>query len=161
MPQIQLPIFPSQSTAITNELAFEERDGVVWYFHGHLAVFNHSVEDIESFRFFTSQLIVNGNASQAEISRAFGVPLVSVKRACKKMREEGAAGFFQPREPQHGHKLTAERIREVQDLLDAGMGVPAIGERLGVLPNTLHKAIRSGRLKKKPGECNDTPERTG
>jgi hypothetical protein len=29
MPQIQLPIFPSGSTAITNELAFEQRDGTV------------------------------------------------------------------------------------------------------------------------------------
>jgi hypothetical protein len=27
--------------------------------------------------------------------------------------------------------------------------VPAVGGHLGVLPNTLHKAIRAGRLKKK------------
>ncbi len=29
------------------------------------------------------------------------------------------------------------------------MEVPAIGTELGVLPNTIHKAIRAGRLKKK------------
>jgi hypothetical protein len=29
------------------------------------------------------------------------------------------------------------------------MEVPAIGVELGVLPNTIHKAIRAGRLKKK------------
>jgi len=69
MPQIQLPIFPSQSTAITSELAFEEREGTVWYFNGHLPVFSHPVDDIESFRFFSSQLIANGNASQSEIAR--------------------------------------------------------------------------------------------
>lgn len=149
MPQIQLPIFPSDCTPITSELAFQEREGRVWYFNGHLPVFSHPVEDIGSFRFFTSQLIVNGNASQAEISRAFGVPLVSVKRACKKLREEGAAGFFRPPEPQRGHKLTPECLLEVQELLDAGMGVPEIGRRLGVLANTIHKAIRAGRLKKK------------
>jgi len=39
MPQIQLPIFPSNSTAITNELAFQEREGTVWYVNGHLPVF--------------------------------------------------------------------------------------------------------------------------
>lgn len=88
MLQIQLPIFPSNSTAITNELAFQEREGTVWDFNGHLPVFSHPVDDIGSFRFFTSQLIANGNASQSEISRAFGVPLVSVKRACKKLKEE-------------------------------------------------------------------------
>lgn len=149
MPQIQLPIFPSNSTPITSELAFQERGGTVWYFNGHLPVFSHPVEDLGSFRFFTSQLIANGNDSQGEISRAFGVPLVSVKRACKKMREQGAAGFFRPAEPQQGHRLTAERLAEVQERLDAGMSVPAIGVELGVLANTIHKAIRAGRLKKK------------
>ena len=57
MPQIQLPIFPVSSTAITSELAFEQRDGQVYYFNGHLPVFTHPVDDIASFRFFTSQLI--------------------------------------------------------------------------------------------------------
>jgi hypothetical protein len=46
MPQVQLPIFPSNSTAITSELAFPEREGVVWYFNGHLPVFHHPAEDL-------------------------------------------------------------------------------------------------------------------
>jgi hypothetical protein len=149
MPQIQLPIFPASSTAITDELAFEQRDGQVFYFNGHLPVFTHAAGDLGAFRLFTSQLIANGSASQSQISRAFGVPLVSVKRACKKLREEGAAGFFRPRPPRHGHRLTAALLHQAQTLLDAGTEVPAVGEHLGVLPNTLHKAIRAGRLKKK------------
>jgi len=149
MPQIQLPIFPASSTPITSELAFQERDAVVWYFNGHLPVFSHPATDIASFRFFTSQLIANGNASQSEISRAFGVPLVSVKRACKKLRDEGAAGFFRPAVPRQGRKLTDQLLQEVQSQLDAGREIPAIGDELGVLPNTIHKAIRAGRLKKK------------
>lgn len=107
------------------------------------------MDDIGSFRIFSSQLIANGNASQSEIARAFGVPLVSVKRAYKKLREQGAAGFFRAPAPQQGHKLTEQRIEEVQGMLDAGMAVPAIGAEVGVLPNTIHKAIRAGRLKKK------------
>jgi transposase-like protein len=149
MPQIQLPIFPSQSTAITSELAFQEREGTVWYFNGHLPVFSHRIDDKGSFRFFSSQLIANGTASQSEISRAFGVPIVSVKRGCKKLREEGAGGFFREAVPHRGHKLTPERLEEVQGMLDAGIEVPAIGRELGVLANTIHKAIRAGRLKKK------------
>ncbi len=71
MPQIQLPIFPASSTAFTSELAFEQRDGQVYYFNGHFPVFTH--------------------------------------------------------------------------LLDEGMEVPAIGQRLGVFPNTLHQAISYNR----------------
>ena len=148
MPQIQLPIFPFSSTAITTELAFEQRDGQVYYFNGHLPVFTHPVDDIASFRFFTSQLIANGSASQSQISKAFGVPLVTVKRACKKLRVEGASAFFRPSPPRQGHKLTPELL-QAQALLDEAMEVPAIAERLGILPNTLHKAISHHRLKKK------------
>jgi IS30 family transposase len=72
-----------------------------------------------------------------------------VKRACKKLRDEGAAGFFRPPVSRQGHKLTEQRLQEVQSRLDAGWEVPAIGAELGVLPNTIHKAIRAGRLKKK------------
>lgn len=149
MPQVQLPIFPASSTALTEEVAFEQRDGTVYYFNGHLPVFSHPVEDLASFRFFTSQLILNGNASQGQISRAFGVPLITVKRAAKKLREEGAAGFFRPAPPRQGHRLTPELLLRAQGLLDEGLGVPAIGAELGVLPNTIHKAISHGRLKKK------------
>ena len=70
MPQLQLPIFPTSSCAITPELAFLQRDGSVVYFNGHLPVFSHAPDDIASFRFFTSQLIANGLASQSQISRA-------------------------------------------------------------------------------------------
>jgi hypothetical protein len=149
VPQIQLPIFPAASTAITNELAFEQRDGQVCYFNGHLPVFTHAVDDIASFRFFTSQLIANGTASQVQISSAFGVPLITVKRMCKKLREHGAAAFYQPSPPMKGHKLTPELIAKAQALLDEGLNVPAIGKELGVLSNTIHKAISYGRLKKK------------
>jgi hypothetical protein len=149
MPQIQLPVFPASCTAITDELAFEQRDGQVYYFNGHLPVFTHPVDDIASFRFFTSQLVANGSASQSQISKAFGVPLVTVKRACKKLRLEGAAAFFRPTPPRQGHRLTDDLLAQAQALLDEGLEVPAIGERLGVLPNTLHKAISYNRLKKK------------
>jgi hypothetical protein len=46
MPQIQLPIFPASTTPSTSELAFQERDSVVWYFNGHLPVFSHPVTDV-------------------------------------------------------------------------------------------------------------------
>jgi len=149
MPQIQLPIFPAGCTSITSDLAFECRDGQVFYFNGQLPVFSHAANDVASFRLFTTQLIVNGSASQAQVSRAFGVPLITVKRMCRKLREQGAKGFFAPPPPARGHKLTPELIIKAQALLNEGLSIPAVGAQLGVLPNTLHKAISYGRLQKK------------
>jgi len=149
MPQIQLPVFPVGTTAITAELGFERREDQVVYLNGHLAVYIHRVDDLGSFRFFTSQLIANGTVSQGNIAEAFGIPLITVKRYYRLFRERGGAPFFERRQRRQGHRLTPERLVEVQSLLDQGLSVPEISRRTGILASTLHKAIKEGRLKKK------------
>jgi transposase-like protein len=119
----------------------------VVYFNGHLPVFTHTIKDIASFRFFTTQLVVNGTASQGEIVKAFGVPLTTVKRCSRLYRERGASAFFKPPARRQGHRLTPEKLAEAQALLDEGKTVSAIGAQLGILASTLHKAIDDGRLK--------------
>jgi transposase-like protein len=150
MPQVQLPIFPAGVTHINSEVAFEERDGKVYYFNGHLPVFVHEKGALSTFRLFSTQLVINGNATQAEISRAFGVPLVTVKRYVKLYREAGAAAFFAPAKKRSASKLTEQVSQQAQELLDQGLAVPEVGRQLGILSNTLHKAIRAGRLR--PGK---------
>src|SRR6266403_276502 len=130
MPQVQLPIFPAGVTHINSEVSFEERDGKVYYFNGHLPVFVHEKSALATFRLFSTQLVINGNATQAEISRAFGVPLVTVKRYVKLYRESGAAAFFAPAKKRSGSKLTAEVCQQVQGLLEQGLTVPEVGREL-------------------------------
>ncbi len=151
MPQVQLPIFPSGSAAINAEIGFECRDGAVFYFNGHLPVFQHAQNDLASFRMFTSQLIERGTVSQGEIARAFTVPLITIKRSCKLLRDQGPRGFFAPPKPREGARLTPALLTQAQALLDEGNSVPVVSERLGVFQTTLHKAISSGRLFKKKG----------
>ena len=38
-------------------------------------------------------------------------------------------------------------LEQARQLLDAGHSVPEVAAELGVLTNTLHKAIRAGRLR--------------
>lgn len=146
MPQIQSPIFPEGVHHITAEIAFERRDGKVCYFNGHLPVFIHDCADLAAFRLFSSQLVINGNATQSQISRAFGVPLVTIKRCVKLYREGGPKAFFAARTRRQGSKLTPERLLEAQALLDEGLQVHEVARALEILPNTMHKAIRAGRL---------------
>ena len=54
--------------------------------------------------------------------------------------------FFAPQKRRTGHKLTAEVRQYAQTLLNKGLAVPEVGRRVGILANTLHKAIRDGRL---------------
>lgn len=146
MPQLQLPVFPAGSKEINSDLAFECRDHQVTYFNGHLPVFTHAADDLASFRFYTTQLIINGSATQGEIVQAFGVPLTTVKRYTGKYRREGGKAFFAPPHRRSGSRLDPQRLAQAQQLLNEGLEVPALSRQLGVLASTLHKAIGSGRL---------------
>jgi transposase-like protein len=146
MPQLQLPIFPPGLTSITEDLAFEQQDGKVVYFHGALPVYQHDQEDLRTFRMWTSQLIANGTVRRRDIARAFGVPLATVKRYVKVHRQSGSKGFFQPRRRRWANVLTPEVKQRAQALLDAGKSVPEVSREIGVAGATLHKAIHGGRL---------------
>ena len=148
MPQMQLPIFPDGVEHITSELAFEKRNDQVTYFNGNMPVFVHAENDIATFCMITAQFCINGNAKQAEIARAFGVTLISVKRAVKLYREKGVAGFYEEPNRRGPAVLTAEVLKEAQGLLDEGLETSAVAEQLGVKRNTLAKAIWAGRLRK-------------
>ena len=146
MPQLQLPIFPLGLTTITEDLAFQQEDGKVVYFHGLLPVFQHDEKDLRSFRMYTSQLIANGTVRQRDIVRAFGVPLATVKRYMKLHRQHGTPGFFQQPRRRSATVLTPEVKRRAQALLDEGKSVPEVSREIGVAGNTLHKAVHAGRL---------------
>ena len=153
MPQLQLPIFSAGVTLITNELGFECRDGTVTYFTGQLPVFRHAADDLRTFRMIISQFVVNGNARQCEIARAFGIALVNVKRAVRRYREQGPAGFYAPRRGHRGPAvLTPEVVEKLQALLDAGLAPTLAARELGLKPDTVAKAVRAGRLQKKKAE---------
>jgi transposase len=146
MPRLQLPLFWDGLTPINEDLAFQRDDGQVVYFHGLMSVFQHGEKDLRSFRMFTSHLIANGTARQRDIVQAFGVPLATVKRYMKVHREQGAASFFRPLRRRLASVLTPEVKQRSQTLLDQGESVPDVSLAAGVAGNTLHKAIRAGRL---------------
>ena len=155
MPQLQLPIFPAGVTEINHRIAVQREAGVLYYIHGHLPVFHHAENDLRGFRMFTSQLIVNGTVKPKEISQAFGVPKITVKRYVKLLRERGAEGFYVAK-PRHDSAsvLKGAVLQQAQQLLDEGLSVPEVGRELKVLPNTLHKAIHAGRLRKNQKKAN-------
>lgn len=149
MPQLQLPIFPPGLTFINRQIGFEKKDGRIYYFHGLLPVFSHDEEDLESFRFITSQLVVGGNVKQADIVKAFGVSSISVKRSVKRLREQGARGFFKEKKGRSAHILTPEIQEKAQRLLYNGYNPSEVARRLKLKANTIRKAIQAGRLDKK------------
>ena len=148
MPQLQLPIFAPGMTVINANLGYMRTNYSLSYFYGCLSVFTHDADDQRSFRMITSQFYVNGSATQAEICKAFGVSAISVKRSVKLYREKGIAGFFEEPRRRGTAVLTPEVLEEVQRLFDEGLEIPEVATKLGLLADTLRKAIRAGKLHK-------------
>ena len=161
MPQVQLPMFPVGVTHITPELGFERRDGKVTYFVGTMPVFLHDEDDLRTFRMITSQFVVNGHARQADIVRAFGVPPISVKRAVKRYREEGPAGFYKARRPRGPKVLTPDVVKQLEDLLFDGAPKAEAARQLGLKPDTVRKAILDGRVRGKKSRPKPSPAMRG
>ncbi len=148
MPQIQLPIFPYGSTHITSTLAFAREGDQITYFNGTMPVFSHDENDLDSFKMITAQFYLNGNAKQAEIARAFGVPKINIKRAVKRYRESGPKGFYAPRKTRGASVLTPAVLAQAQQLLDDEVVASDTADQLGIKRDTLGKAILAGRLHK-------------
>ena len=148
MPQIQLPIFPADSVHITAELAFKKDAGKIVYFNGSMPVFSHDEKDLKSFKMIISQFYINGNASQSEIAKAFGITLVSVKRAVKTYRTQGVDGFYAPKKTRGAAVLTDLIVMQIQDCLNQDMSLTEISEKFVIKKNTISKAIGAGRLHK-------------
>ena len=147
MPQLQLPVFPAGATEINRDVAVQKEGDRVYYLHGHLPAFQHEEKDLASFRMYTSQLIDTGMVKQKDIVRTFGVPPITVKRMVKVYREQGPKGFFQPKERKRsGRVLKGEVLERARALLEEGASVPEVSREVEVKANTLHKAIRAGRL---------------
>lgn len=150
MPQLVLPLFSPDCKLINNQVGFEKIGSRIYYFHGRLPVFSHEEDDLESFRFITSQLVVGGNVKQQQIVKAFGVSAISVKRSVKRLREHGPKGFFrQSARTRSAHVLTPEVKEKVRKCLDRGLSVSETGKKLNINSSTIHKAIQSGQLEKK------------
>jgi len=79
----------------------------------------------------------------------------TVKRYMKVYRDYGAKGFYEPK-PRHSSAsvLKGEVLERAQQLLDEGPSVPEVAKQLEVLANTIHKAIRAGRLRQPQKKAN-------
>ena len=87
--QLQLPLFPSGTTLISDCLGVYEQEGLVQYIVNGLPVYAHPKDDLKAFRYITSNFIHQGLCRKTEIEKCFHVSEDSVQRAYKKFVEKG------------------------------------------------------------------------
>lgn len=146
MPQALLPLVPAGATRINDRISVVLQEDTYTYFCGVEPIFQHPEHDRQSFRMFTSQLVCHDACRQVDIVRAFGVSSSSVKRNAKKFRDGGTKCFYQARPRRRGNVLNDEVLTQAQELLSRGASRREVADELGVLQDTIRKAINQERL---------------
>jgi hypothetical protein len=149
--QLLLPIFPRDAQLINDNVGVYEKDGLVQYIVNGAPVYCHAKDDINAFRFITSNFIHQGICRKVDIEKFFGVSEDSIFRYYKKFVEKGEQGFFGD-DARHGtaHKIIGERRVRIQKKLDTGQSVNSIAKEEGVRESAIRYAVKKGYLKKKP-----------
>jgi len=148
--QLHLPLFPKDIKLITATIGVFSKDGIVNYVVSGLPVFSHSEEDVKSFRYITSKLILQGLCKRSDISKCFGVSYDSVKRYVKRLEEHGDQGFFKNDLRQGScYKLLPDVLNRMQKHINDGKTNSEIARQEGVTEGAIRYAIKQGKLKKK------------
>ena len=155
MPQALLPLIPDGSTQINDRISVVCDQEEWTYYCGVEPVFHHPADDRRTFRMYTAQLVCQGLCRQVDIVRKFGVSSNCVKRSVKLFREQGVAGFYQPRRVRGATVLNDEVQTRAQELLSRGCSRRDVADQLGIQYDTLRKAINQGRLHE-PTEHSDS-----
>src|SRR5215470_7255729 len=74
---------------------------------------------------------------------------ISVKRSVKKFREDGIPGFYAERRVRGAAILVADVVAKAEELLTEDAKISDVARQINVSPDTLRKAIKSGRVRVK------------
>jgi len=150
MGQLLLPLFPKDVSFLTPTLGVKEKNGIVIYLHSGMPIYSHDKDELNKFRFTTSNFILQGLCNNTDIVRVFHVPTDSVRRWKKKLSEEGEEAFFN-KDKRHGrsHKLLPEMLDRIQLKLDNCQSVNSIAKQENISEGSIRYAIKMKRLKKR------------
>lgn len=147
--QLKLPIFPISTKLVSESLGVYEKDDIVQYIANGVPVYCHGKEDLNAFRFITSNFIHLGLCRKIEVIRCFHISEDSVTRSYNKYLKGGESAFFGP-DGRKGrpHKVIGSLRYNIQKKLDMGQSVNSIGKELGVAESAIRYNIGRGYLKK-------------
>ncbi len=92
--QLHLPLFPRDAQLINDNVGVYEKDGLVQYIVNGAPVYSHAKDDINAFRFITSNFIREGLCRKVDSEKFFGVSEDSIYRYYKKFLAQGEQGFL-------------------------------------------------------------------
>jgi len=148
--QLQLPIFPENTTLINSSVGFYKSKDFIYYLHNGSPIFCHHVDNINNYRYILGNLVQSKLCNAGEISKALGIKCRNVERYAKKLRENGMESFFNQVDHRgECYKMTDTVLLQAQQLLDAGNSQLGSAKILGLSESCIRYHLKNGDLKKK------------
>lgn len=114
-----------------------------------MPIYSHEENELNKFRYTTSNFIERGLCKGTDIQRIFHVSIDSIRRWKKKFKEQGEAVFFnEDKRRGQSHKLLPDVLDRIQIKLDKGGSVNSIAKGEHISEGSIRYAINLGRLKK-------------
>jgi len=149
MSETLFPVYPSDIKMINSKIGVKTMGAKIFYFNESGVIYQHDKNDYQSFRYITSQMIELKTVRHTEVINFFHVSKESVNRWIRTYRTKSAKGFFGTKKiVKAGNILTAEVLPQIQENLNLGKSIKEIGDLFEIKPDTIQKAIQSGRLTK-------------
>jgi len=100
---------------ISNCLRVYEKDDIVQYIANGLPIYSHGLENLQSFRFITSNFINQGLRKSTQVARCSGISINTVTRYLGKLSTQGEAAFFAEEKPKgYCHKIREKVLINIQ-----------------------------------------------
>ncbi|TAD81734.1 MAG: hypothetical protein EAY75_17275 [Bacteroidetes bacterium] len=148
--KLLLPLFPADTKLISASLGVYEQEGIVQHIVNGLPVYAHNKEDLNAFRFITSNFIHQGLCRKIDVQRCFHLSEDSVQRSYNKFTKEGVDAFFgADGRKGKAYKITGTKRENIQQKLNSGQSVNSIAKEENVAESAIRYGIKQGYLKKR------------
>ena len=152
MTQKLLPLRAESVEPVNNYLAIFRSEEEIVFFNGHCPIFKCSANDTYALRLVQGVLCSCNIVYPAQLARALGVNRSTVCRNKALYEKDGAAALIVDKAANRsGYKLTREKLRIAQRLLDKGVNQSRTAREVGVAESSIRYAIKKGLLVKKKG----------
>jgi biotin operon repressor len=159
MLQKPIPLLPEGAEPINEHIAIYCGEGEITFLNASNAIFKCSDDDQFGIRLAQGILCSAKAVKPAQLAKALGMNRSTVWRNKAAYEQGGAQALLTDKSSNRsGYKLTKEKLKTAQRLLDRAVSVKKIGETLGVTEGCIRYAIRKGTLaRKEAAKKQDSP----
>ena len=146
MLQSHISFLPEGAELVNDHLAIYRHNSQIEFYTASGPIYSCSENDPYGFRLAQGILLKQTTATPAQLAKALGVNRTTVYRNFKKYEEGGPVSLLIDKSNRKAYKLSGEKRRQAQALLNKGNSLRVVAEQVGITEGCLRYAIRKATI---------------